>query len=125
MWISFSFYRNAACGLLLIFNRIGGVLAPQIVNLDNIVHNGHFIAFGIIGIVSGLFNLLLPETRGRRLPNHPNEIYGERRHEDEDQQGLLKVGDVDNENFNVNEIDVHHQDNAVLWDGSPYVIFVG
>lgn len=89
--------------MLLVFNRIGGILAPQIVNLDNIVHNGHFIAFGIIGIASGLATLFLPETRGRRLPNHPGEIYGP--HANEDAKPLLQDDDISGDHDNGDEME--------------------
>lgn len=69
------FFRNVGLGVCSVFNRVGGILAPQIVNLNNLYHNGHFIAFGVVGILAGLLGLLLPETLGRPLPSTPDDIY--------------------------------------------------
>lgn len=74
MFKKFSF-RNVGLGLCSVFNRVGGILAPQIVNLNNIYHNAHFIVFGIVGVIAGFLCLLLPETVGRPLPNSPEDLY--------------------------------------------------
>ena len=50
-------------------------MAPQIVTLNKLYHNSHFIVFGVLGCVSGVLGLLLPETLGRPLPDTPEDIY--------------------------------------------------
>ena len=91
------------------FNRVGGILAPQIVNLNNLYHNAHFIVFGILGVVAGLLVLLLPETLGRPLPTRPEDIYNNIKKVDSDiikpdvqpsdKQSLLNNIDEDDENM--------------------------
>ena len=71
--------------------RLGGIAAPQIVNLDNISHNSHFLVFGVLGCVSGILSMILPETLGRPLPETPEDIYGRHRKIEKDSIPL-KVG---------------------------------
>lgn len=50
-------------------------MAPQIVSLNNVYHNSHFIVFGLLGCFSGVLAFLLPETLGRPLPDTPEDLY--------------------------------------------------
>lgn len=66
--------RNSAMGMFSTCGRIGAVLAPYIADL------GHFIGgnigralplllFGLTAIVAGALSQILPETKGRKLPD--------------------------------------------------------
>ncbi|XP_067937070.1 uncharacterized protein [Watersipora subatra] len=69
--------RNVGLGVLSVFSRVGGIVAPLIVNLNSRFFNSHFLVFGILGCLSGFLCLLLPETLGRPLPDTPEQIYGQ------------------------------------------------
>uniref|UniRef100_A0A0B7BP68 Major facilitator superfamily (MFS) profile domain-containing protein n=1 Tax=Arion vulgaris TaxID=1028688 RepID=A0A0B7BP68_9EUPU len=66
--------RNSGMGLSSFTARIGGILAPYIVDIGNII-DGHLavalplIIFGSISIAAGLLALLLPETAYKTLPD--------------------------------------------------------
>ena len=63
-------------GIVSVFNRLGGTVSPQIVNLNNVSHNAHFLVFGALGCISGVLCTFLPETLGRPLPEKSEHIYG-------------------------------------------------
>lgn len=71
------FYRNVGIGLVSVFNRIGGVVAPVIVSLDHVSHNSQFMVFGVLGFICGFVCFLLPETLNRPLPETPEDIYAQ------------------------------------------------
>lgn len=89
------YYRTVALGFLSVFNRVGGIMAPQIVNLNNIYHNSHFVMFGMMGILAGFLGSVLPETLGKPLPDTPDEIYAQVKKLDSDVI-KMKVGSADN-----------------------------
>ena len=60
--------RNSGMGLVSVSARIGGILAPYIVCLKDVVSNLHFILFGSLALTSGLCTLLLPDTKDLPLP---------------------------------------------------------
>ncbi|XP_005098247.1 organic cation transporter protein [Aplysia californica] len=66
--------RNSGMGLSSFSARIGGVVAPYIADLGDMV-DGHFgvalplIIFGGASVLAGLLALLLPETLDRKLPD--------------------------------------------------------
>lgn len=76
-------------------------MAPQVVNLEHLFHNAHFIVFGVLGCLSGALCYVLPETLGRPLPESVDDIYGKEKMEKEviqlqgDRQKLLS--DMDDE----------------------------
>lgn len=60
--------------------RIGGMLAPQILDLQVFWNPLPLLVFGVLAVVAGLLALMLPETNGRPLPQtiddvtHPDEL---------------------------------------------------
>ena len=53
---------------------MGGILAPFIVLLGDHHPNLQFTVFGILSLTSGLINLRLPETKGKKLPDSVKEM---------------------------------------------------
>ena len=60
--------RNSAMGLVSFATRIGGITAPFLAKLGQVWPNMHFVIFGMLSIISGVFNLYLPETKDVPLP---------------------------------------------------------
>jgi MFS family permease len=66
--------RNSAMGLVSVAARVGGIMAPFIVLLGDYHPNLQFTVFGILSLSSGIINLQLPETMGKRLPDSVKEM---------------------------------------------------
>jgi len=66
--------RNSAMGLVSVAARVGGIMAPFIVLLGDYHPNLQFTVFGILSLSSGLINLKLPETMGKRLPDSVKDM---------------------------------------------------
>ncbi|KAH9525171.1 hypothetical protein Btru_000527 [Bulinus truncatus] len=65
--------RNSGIGISSVMSRIGGILAPYIADIGNVVHGDMAVVlplliFGGTSIVAGLLALLLPETAHKMLP---------------------------------------------------------
>lgn len=106
MSCAFSNYRNVGLGLLSVFNRVGGVLAPQIVALGSVSPEIHFVIFGVLGLIAAGLTLLLPETLGKPLPETPEDIYTDSKKQEKDVISLKSpdrqqlLDDVDDEHDN-------------------------
>jgi len=61
-------------GLVSVAARVGGIMAPFIVLLGDHHPNLQFTVFGILSLSSGLINLKLPETMGKRLPDSVKDM---------------------------------------------------
>ena len=72
--------RNSGMGLVSVSARIGGILAPYIVCLKDVVSNLHFILFGSLALTSGLCTLLLPDTKDLPLPGTIQDLKSRRVH---------------------------------------------
>ncbi len=48
--------------------RVGGILAPFLVQLGDYSSNLHFLVFGVLMVSSGVLDMRLPETQGLPLP---------------------------------------------------------
>ena len=59
---------------MYIIGRVGGIMAPFIVLLGDYHPNLQFTVFGILSLSSGLINLRLPETKGKKLPDSVKEM---------------------------------------------------
>ncbi|XP_077984338.1 organic cation transporter protein-like isoform X2 [Glandiceps talaboti] len=68
--------RSVGVGLCSMLGYIGGILAPQLLLLSSIWQPLPPIILGIMAILAGVASLLLPETRGKKLPETMEE--GER-----------------------------------------------
>jgi len=66
--------RNSAMGLVSVAARVGGIMAPFIVLLGEYYPNLQFTVFGILALSSGIINLQLPETMGKRLPDSVKDM---------------------------------------------------
>lgn len=55
-------------GIVSVSSRIGGMLAPFILMLGDVVPSLQFTALGLLTFLSGLLNLKLPETLGQPMP---------------------------------------------------------
>ncbi|XP_069127358.1 organic cation transporter protein-like isoform X3 [Argopecten irradians] len=60
--------RNAGMGVSSMCARIGGMLAPQMLELKQVWGPLPLILFGGLSVSAGLLALLLPETAGKPLP---------------------------------------------------------
>ena len=60
--------RNSAMGLVSFATRVGGITAPFLAKLGQLLPNMHFIIFGGMTLLSGFLNLYLPETKDVSLP---------------------------------------------------------
>ena len=59
---------------MYVLGRVGGIMAPFIVLLGDYHPNLQFTVFGILSLSSGLINLRLPETKGKKLPDSVKEM---------------------------------------------------
>ena len=55
-------------GIVSVAARAGGILSPFLASLGQVQPNLHLLVFGLLTFTSGLFNLRLPETSGKPLP---------------------------------------------------------
>eukprot|EP00041_Stephanoeca_diplocostata_P033463 m.1106843 g.1106843 ORF g.1106843 m.1106843 type:complete len:578 (-) comp24345_c0_seq23:4131-5864(-) len=60
--------RSGAIGLSSMCSRMGGILAPQMILLQQFGKAAPFVVFCVPAVVSALASRLLPETRGQPLP---------------------------------------------------------
>ena len=56
-------------GLVSVAARVGGIMAPFIVSLGEVLPHLQFTVLGLMSLLAGLLNLRLPETAGRQLPD--------------------------------------------------------
>ena len=61
--------RAVAVGFFSQGGRIGGIIAPFVVYLGEYNSSIPFVIFGTFGILAGFLCFLLPETKGKSLPN--------------------------------------------------------
>ena len=66
--------RNSGMGIVSVFARIGGMLAPFILMLGDVRPNLQYTALGLMAILSGLLNLKLPETLGQPMPETISDV---------------------------------------------------
>ena len=61
--------RNSAVGMCSTLARFGGILAPTVAELGYYKPNMPFLIFGIATLIGGFAAYLLPETKGKKLPD--------------------------------------------------------
>ncbi|XP_065918286.1 solute carrier family 22 member 15-like isoform X2 [Dysidea avara] len=66
--------RNKGLGVTPVAARIGGILAPFVALLNNWSLGLPLIVMGLVPLISGLMSLLLPETKGKSLPDTLHEL---------------------------------------------------
>ena len=69
-------FRSAGTGLCSAASRIGGMVSPLIFLLEDTWAPLPFAIFGCSALLAGVLTFVLPETRGRSLPETLEE--GER-----------------------------------------------
>ncbi|XP_071841267.1 organic cation transporter protein-like isoform X1 [Apostichopus japonicus] len=60
--------RNSGLGFFSTVSRVGGILSPLILLLENVWTHLPILVFGSCSIIAGLLCLLMPETKGKPLP---------------------------------------------------------
>lgn len=65
--------RNMGMGVSSMSMRVGSMVAPFVANLDTTILWLPTLVFGAVPLVAGLIVLLLPETKGRALPDSLKE----------------------------------------------------
>ncbi|XP_055520971.1 solute carrier family 22 member 13b [Leucoraja erinacea] len=66
--------RQTGIGLVSMFARLGGIIVPLIMILDQDHPGISLILFGISSLVAGSLSLLLPETTNKELPDHSGHV---------------------------------------------------
>ncbi|XP_041463006.1 organic cation transporter protein-like [Lytechinus variegatus] len=61
--------RSAAVGLFSTSSRVAGIISPLILTLSKYWNPLPMVIYGAAGVAVGLSTLLLPETRGMKLPD--------------------------------------------------------
>lgn len=62
-------------GSCAFWTRVGGVIAPQIIVLDQLGSKSiALIMFGLVTLIGGLLTILLPETLDRKLPDNISDV---------------------------------------------------
>jgi len=65
--------RNSAVGMCSTLARFGGILAPTVAQLGYYRPDIPFLIFGVATLIGGLSAYLLPETKGKKLPDTVQE----------------------------------------------------
>ena len=65
--------RNSAVGMCSTLARFGGILAPTVAQLGYYRPDMPFLIFGVATLIGGLAAYLLPETKGKKLPDTVQE----------------------------------------------------
>lgn len=68
--------RNVFCGIVSFLGDFGSVAAPYLKVLESIHKNAPQILIASMSIVAALFVLLLPETKGKKLPEDIGDFEG-------------------------------------------------
>ncbi|XP_032876319.1 solute carrier family 22 member 13-like [Amblyraja radiata] len=66
--------RQTGIGLVSMFARLGGIIVPLIMILDQDHPGISLILFGISSLVAGSLSLLLPETTNKEMPDHSGHV---------------------------------------------------
>lgn len=83
-------------GVVSVAARVGGILSPFVSMMDQVAPALQFSVLGTLMVVSGLSALLLPETKGKSLPETIQDV-----EDTEDTRPLL--GDTTTEHTPLNE----------------------
>lgn len=66
--------RSSGLGICSTIGRLGGFLAPYVVDMNFMGDNTPVAICGAIALVSGILALDLPETKGKKLPETINDV---------------------------------------------------
>ena len=68
--------RTSAMGMVSAMARVGSILSPFIVMVGESLPGVQFTIFAILGLSGGLLSMVLPETRGKKLPETLRDMVG-------------------------------------------------
>ncbi|XP_070568254.1 organic cation transporter protein-like [Ptychodera flava] len=73
--------RSSGVGMCAMVGHVGGILAPQFLELQRVWAPLTLLIFGLLSVIAGILTLPLPETRGQKLPETmmEGEIFGRKR----------------------------------------------
>ncbi|XP_070568252.1 organic cation transporter protein-like [Ptychodera flava] len=60
--------RSSGVGMCAMVGFVGGILAPQFLELQRVWAPLTLLIFGVLSVIAGILILPLPETRGQKLP---------------------------------------------------------
>ncbi|KAG7461814.1 hypothetical protein MATL_G00195120 [Megalops atlanticus] len=66
--------RSMGLGATSMASRIGSTVSPYIAHIGKYNKIIPYIFMGVISIVTGILSLLLPETKGKELPEHISQV---------------------------------------------------
>ncbi|KAK3606530.1 hypothetical protein CHS0354_041488 [Potamilus streckersoni] len=67
--------RNIGIGSCSFWTRLGGVIAPQVLLIDQTANQAvPLILFGIVTLLGGILTMLLPETRDHKIPDTVEDV---------------------------------------------------
>ncbi|KAK3606532.1 hypothetical protein CHS0354_041491 [Potamilus streckersoni] len=67
--------RNIGMGSCSFCTRLGGVIAPQVLLINQFANKAvPLILFGVVTLLGGILTMLLPETRDRKLPDTVEDV---------------------------------------------------
>lgn len=66
--------RISGLGLCSVFARIGGMVAPYVLQLEMFGPKFPFLAIGITSLIAGVVSVVLPETKDKKLPDTIEEV---------------------------------------------------
>ncbi|KAH1012958.1 organic cation transporter protein [Dendroctonus ponderosae] len=78
--------RNSGVGLAMMFSRLGSIIAPLLVSLQNVAHFLPLLVMGIVAIIQAVLVLFLPETQGKKLPDTIEDLEIRKYHSNNDAQ---------------------------------------
>ncbi|XP_072014759.1 organic cation transporter protein-like [Amphiura filiformis] len=89
--------RNVGLGMCSAFGRVGSVSAPLIFIISEFWEPLPFVVFGVLSIAGGLASLILPETKGKNLPEtiEEGEQFGKK-------PDMLSDDQADDKNTSIN-----------------------
>jgi len=83
--------RNAGLGVACFANRAGGIVSPFIVLLGENNKSLPMLTFALVSLVSGLLGAVLPETKGKTLPETFDDIENPQKRIQRIQEELIKA----------------------------------
>ncbi|XP_071525816.1 solute carrier family 22 member 15-like isoform X2 [Panulirus ornatus] len=66
--------RNSGMGIVSVAARLGGMVAPFILIMGEVLPNLQFTALGIMTFIAGMLNMKLPETLGQPMPESITDV---------------------------------------------------
>ncbi|XP_031558195.1 organic cation transporter protein-like [Actinia tenebrosa] len=118
--------RNLSLGVGSMLSRVGGIVAPYVVFLNDIMQNLPLVIFGVMAFIAGTTALLLPETLFSSMPQTVQQVeswdedysvpWRRRRHRDQVSKNVTKEGEADdliNGNILDNSMDLYFRETTV------------